>query len=188
MSCINLRFVPALMALSLMTLSACSTNTPQDVTTSTTSQEATTVEDVVPTTLYSNYFFQVAVPDNWEVVSSDGPDIPAFLSVQRKDHQALVTLKVSRSDLNIDELCQLAAKGFVVNSADIVRGPEVNYGTCIIQSDTLGKKAAFWARRYDDGSVYAINFEGELEIVNEILGRAQGDEKFMSLFIMPLNN
>ncbi len=135
---------------------------------------------------YANHFFKASIPDDWMVISSDGPDIPAFISVQKKDHSALVTVKVSRTDLEIDELCQLAAKGFVVNSADIVLGPAVQYGTCIINSDALGKKAGFRARRYEDKSVYAINFEGDLEAVSKLLSRMEGNEKFMQLFVMPL--
>lgn len=168
-------------------LSSCATYREDDAgiaKTSTAEPAAQASEDNAA--IYANYFFKASIPDNWTVISSDGPDIPAFISVQKKDRSALVTVKVSRTDLEIDELCQLAAKGFVVNSADIVRGPEVQYGTCIIQSDTLGKKAGFWARRYEDKSVYAINFEGDLEAVGEILGRMEGNEKFMQLFVMPL--
>ena len=136
--------------------------------------------------IYANHFFKVGVPANWQVLSTDGPDVPAFVTVSSKDHQALVTIRVSRSDLNTAELCQLAAKGFVANGADIVRGPEVSYGTCIIRSNHLGKPTTLWLRAYEDRTVYAINFTGPMDKVNEILGRLEGNDKMMRLLVMPL--
>lgn len=139
-----------------------------------------------PESIYINNFFKVAVPADWKVVSSDGPDIPAFITLQSKDYQAYVTIRVSRSDLSVDELCQLAAKGFVANGADIVQGPEVKYGTCIIKADAVSRPSVLWLRSYEDGTIYAINFTGEQEKVNEILGRLEGNERMMQLLVMPL--
>ncbi len=136
--------------------------------------------------VYSNNFFEMIIPDNWEAVSQDGPDIPAFVSARRKDHKGLVSIKVSSSHLSTDELCNHTAKGLVVNSADITKGPAVEFGKCLIQFNTIGRSGAFWARRFEDGTVYSIYFEGNLDTVSEILGSTSGNERFMSLLVMPL--
>lgn len=138
-------------------------------------------------TWYRNNFFSMGIPDNWNVVSSDGPDIPAFVSVRAKDHSAEVTVRVSRSDLNVQQLCELAARGFVVNGGNIVQGPEVQYGTCIIRSDDAGIPTQLWLRAYpEDHSVYAINFTGEQDKVNEVLMHLTGDDRLMQLLVRPL--
>lgn len=177
--------------LCLLLLSGCQSSLPPtaDDTAScapaaTASQEKSAHAEKV--TIYANHFFRVGIPQGWQVLSTDGPDVPAFVTVSSQDHQALVTIRVSRSDLNTAELCQLAAKGFVANGADIVQGPEVSYGTCIIRSDDLGRPTTLWLRAYDDKTVYAINFTGAMNKVNEILGRLEGNEKMMQLLIMPL--
>lgn len=149
-------------------------------------QTAQTEHNQGTESIYINNFFKVAVPADWKVVSSDGPDIPAFITLQSKDYQAYITIRVSRSDLSVDELCQLAAKGFVANGADIVQGPEVKYGTCVIKADAVSRPSVLWLRSYDDGTIYAINFTGEQEKVNEILGRLEGNERMMQLLVMPL--
>lgn len=145
-------------------------------------QTTSKVQDLV----YVNNFFKVTVPAGWRVVSSDGPDLPARLTLQSNDYQAYVTLRVMHTDMTAGELCNMAAKGFVSNGAELQLGPEVRFGTCIIQADAAAHPAVLWLRVYEDGSLYAINFTGEQEKVNEVLSRIEGDDRLMQLFVMPL--
>ncbi len=182
------------MGLTLVLASGCQSNIPESAALSQAQEKQVTDGAYTQTndqhgqntTIYQNHFFKVAIPDNWQVISTDGPDVPAFVTAVSKDHQALVTIRVSRSDLDVNGLCQLAAKGFVANGADIVQGPEVQYGTCVIKSDEVNRPTTLWLRAYEDHSVYAINFTGPMEKVNEILGRLEGNEKMMQLLISPL--
>lgn len=186
-----LRLTAAAAALSLLLAAGCQSSATQDEalpdqSMQGSSQPAKEPAQPLTETVYQNYFFKAAIPSTWQVLSSDGPDIPAFITVQSKDHQATVTIRVSRSDLNVQDLCQLAAKGFVANGADIIQGPEVQFGTCIIKSNGAQRPTTLWLRAYEDHSVYAINFTGPQDKVNEILGRLQGNERMMQLLIMPL--
>lgn len=136
--------------------------------------------------VYVNNFFKATVPAGWRVVSSDGPGMPARLTLQSNDYQAYITIRVTRSDLGVDELCRLAAKGFTANGAEIVQGPEVRFGTCTIRAETSTHPSVLWLRTYEGGSVYAVNFTGEQEKVNEVLSRLEGNDRLMQLFVMPL--
>ena len=182
----------ASLTMSLAFIVGCSTAEVSDVSKSESNDvSASVAQKTVNNSAVSSYFvtdyFKVAVPETWKVVSYDGPEIPTYVSLKRKDSSALITIRIVKSDKDVEELCQDVAKKFEAQSRDIVLGPEVYYGTCTISADENSDNATLWLRKYDDDkSVYSIYFEGDVDHVNEVLSTLEGNEKMMNLLVMPL--
>lgn len=156
----------------------------------TTATDAASNTDPKQTSSFSEFttdYFTLKVPSDWQVIRAKGPSAPAFISLINTDANAAFNLRVTRSTLSIDDLCQLAAKGIVANRGDIYDGPLVSFGTCKIKAHSPGGlDFKIRMRAYDDGDVAVINYLGDEHIVNNLLQYLDGNEKIMSLFADPL--
>lgn len=149
-------------------------------------QAQTTTQNIQ--SYFSTEFFKIGVPENWKVVSYEGPEIPTYVSVEKKESNTVVTISVKHTKDTIDDLCQKIVKKLIGESKDIIAGPVVEFGTCkIVAVDQNDNKSSAWIRKYDDDNTeYSIYFEGSQEEANEVLTTLQGNEKIMSLLIMPV--
>lgn len=136
---------------------------------------------------FTTDFFTLNVPSDWQVIRAHGPAAPAFISLINTKSNAAFNLRVTRSTLSLDDLCQLAAKGIVANRGDIYDGPSINYGTCKIKAHSPGGlDFKIRMRAYDDGDVAVINYLGDEQVINDLLLHLEGNEKIMSLIAEPL--
>lgn len=160
-------------------MSGCSTYTA-------TTPANTTTDDSIFSEFTTDYF-SLKIPPQWQVIKAMGPDVPAYISLINNESNSAFNLRVSRSSLSIEDLCQLAAKGVVANRGDIYEGPIVSYGTCKIKAHSpSGHDFEMRMRAYDEGEIAVINYVGDLESIGEILNNLEADEKIMSLFVEPL--
>ncbi|EFY07895.1 hypothetical protein [Succinatimonas hippei] len=144
-------------------------------------------DKVQPFSEFSTDYFTLSVPSDWQVIRAQGPAAPAFISLINTNANAAFNLRITRSTLSIDDLCQLAAKGIVANRGDIYDGPSVDYGTCKIKAHSPGGlDFKIRMRAYDDGDVAVINYLGDEKVINKLLLNLEGNEKIMSLIAEPL--
>ncbi len=179
---------------SALLLSACATTgTSNNTDASTPSQDGFYDESVqklyadLPASYRTDYF-ALGIPEGWKVLSfSDHPN-NTHISVEKFDHSALVTIRVDKAVYkSIDDTCRNAQNGFEANGLVLTKGPEVSYGTCIIEGKENTKDVSLWLRQYeDDRSVYSITFTGSLDVVGEVLSYLVGNEKMMQLMVRPL--
>lgn len=136
---------------------------------------------------FTTDYFTLSVPSDWQVIRAQGPEAPAFISLINTKANAAFNLRITRSTLSIDDLCQLAAKGIVANRGDIYDGPSINYGTCKIKAHSPGGlDFKIRMRAYDDGDVAVINYLGDEKVIKDLLLNLEGNEKIMSLIAEPL--
>lgn len=175
----------ALWILNIFAAIALTTGCATQITSDTASQP--TVEKVSTFSEFTTDYFTLKVPSDWQVIRAQGPQAPAFISLINTNANAAFNLRITRSTLSIDDLCQLAAKGIVANRGDIYDGPSINYGTCKIKAHSPGGlDFKIRMRAYDDGDVAVINYLGDEEVVNKLLLNLEGNEKIMSLIAEPL--
>ena len=175
----------ALWILNIFAAIALTTGCATQITSDTASQP--TAEKVSTFSEFTTDYFTLKVPSDWQVIRALGPQAPAFISLINTNANAAFNLRITRSTLSIDDLCQLAAKGIVANRGDIYDGPSINYGTCKIKAHSPGGlDFKIRMRAYDDGDVAVINYLGDEEVVNKLLLNLEGNEKIMSLIAEPL--
>ena len=175
----------ALWILNIFAAIALTTGCATQITSDTASQP--TAEKVSTFAEFTTDYFTLNVPSDWQVIRAQGPQAPAFISLINTNANAAFNLRITRSTLSIDDLCQLAAKGIVANRGDIYDGPSINYGTCKIKAHSPGGlDFKIRMRAYDDGDVAVINYLGDEEVVNKLLLNLEGNEKIMSLIAEPL--
>ena len=175
----------ALWILNIFAAIALTTGCATQITSDTASQP--TAEKVSTFSEFTTDYFTLKVPSDWQVIRAQGPQAPAFISSINTNANAAFNLRITRSTLSIDDLCQLAAKGIVANRGDIYDGPSINYGTCKIKAHSPGGlDFTIRMRAYDDGDVAVINYLGDEEVVNKLLLNLEGNEKIMSLIAEPV--
>lgn len=175
----------ALWILNIFAAIALTTGCATQITSDTASQP--TAKKVSTFSEFTTDYFTLKVPSDWQVIRAQGPQAPAFISLINTNANAAFNLRITRSTLSIDDLCQLAAKGIVANRGDIYDGPSINYGTCKIKAHSPGGlDFKIRMRAYDDGDVAVINYLGDEEVVNKLLLNLEGNEKIMSLIAEPL--
>lgn len=175
----------ALWILNIFAAIALTTGCATQITSDTASQP--TAKKVSTFSEFTTDYFTLKVPSDWQVIRAQGPQAPAFISLINTNANAAFNLRITRSTLSIDDLCQLAAKGIVANRGDIYDGPSISYGTCKIKAHSPGGlDFKIRMRAYDDGDVAVINYLGDEEVVNKLLLNLEGNEKIMSLIAEPL--
>ena len=175
----------ALWILNIFAAIALTTGCATQITSDTASQP--TAKKVSTFSEFTTDYFTLKVPSDWQVIRAQGPQAPAFISLINTNANAAFNLRITRSTLSIDDLCQLAAKGIVANRGDIYDGPSINYGTCKIKAHSPGGlDFKIRMRAYDDGDVAVINYLGDEDVVNKLLLNLEGNEKIMSLIAEPL--
>lgn len=170
-----------------MTLVACSNTTPtstKEVTIAPKDQKP--IATSVPMSTIANDFFQVSYANTWHIISQEGPHEPAFISLQKNDRSSLVTIRVTKESQDIETLCDGAALAIIANGHQLVTGPTITNGTCVIEGISNDKPTTVWIKKFEDiGLSYSINYDGENAIANQVLSTIQGDKYMMELINSP---
>lgn len=149
-------------------------------------QERDEVEDVgyVPplnpssTTTISNEHITISYDDTWELVGQEDD----FISLQRVDKSAVVTIRTARNRDTLEHLCNGAAKVFAAEGADITEGPAVNNGVCKLAGIKNESNLMLWLKKDQaTGIAYSINFHGHPKVVNQVLSTLQGEPQILEL-------
>ena len=100
----------ALWILNIFAAIALTTGCATQITSDTASQP--TAEKVSTFSEFTTDYFTLKVPSDWQVIRAQGPQAPAFISLINTNANAAFNLRITRSTLSIDDLCQLAAYVF----------------------------------------------------------------------------